>query len=455
MSVTLVDPRRARRLNTAERPVQAQCVMYWMSRDQRAQDNPALLYAQEWALKLDLPLRVVFALTPMFPGATDRHYQFMLAGLEEVEQTLRRHNVSFQLLDGDPADEVPRAVHAYAAALVVADFSPLRIGRAWRDTVAQRLSVPLYEVDAHNIVPAWLASDKEEHGAYTFRPKIKRLLPEYLTDLPPLQPHPHGDPENATDWAAVRAALRADTSVAPAAGFAPGETAARAALDTFLTRRLAAYAHNRNNPAIDGQSDLSPYFHFGQLAPQRAAWEAARCRDEDGESVDAFLEELIVRRELSDNFCLYQPAYDSAAAFKGWAKKTLDDHRADRRPHLYTRDELEFGRTADLAWNAAQAQMVRHGKMHNYLRMYWGKKLLEWSASPEEALETAIALNDRYELDGRDPNGYTGVAWCIGGIHDRPWPERPIFGKIRYMNFAGLKRKFDVDAYIRANPPLS
>ncbi|MFN8482996.1 MAG: deoxyribodipyrimidine photo-lyase [Anaerolineae bacterium] len=454
MPVTLVNPRRARRLNAAERPPHAQCVIYWMSREQRAQDNPALLYAQEWALKLDLPLHVVFALTPTFPGATGRHYDFMLTGLAEVEQTLRRHNIAFYLLDGDPAAEVPRLVHTATPALVVTDFSPLRVGRAWRETVAQGISVPLVEMDAHNIVPAWLASDKEEHGAYTLRPKIHRLLPEYLTDLPPLQPHPHGHPGAATDWAAVRAGLRADTSVAPAAGFTPGETAARAALDTFLRERLAAYAHNRNNPAIAGQSDLSPYFHFGHLAPQRAAWEAARYRAEAGENADAFLEELIVRRELSDNFCLYQPAYDSAAAFKPWAQKTLADHRADPRPHLYTHDELEFGRTADAAWNAAQAQMVRHGKMHNYMRMYWGKKLLEWSASPEEALATAIALNDRYELDGRDPNGYTGIAWCIGGIHDRPWPERPIFGKIRYMNYAGLKRKFDVDAYIQANPPL-
>ncbi|MFN8498193.1 MAG: deoxyribodipyrimidine photo-lyase [Anaerolineae bacterium] len=454
MSLFHVDPRRARRLNAAERSPHAQCVIYWMSRDQRAQDNPALLYAQEWALKLDLPLRVVFALTPTFPSATYRHYDFMLTGLAEVEQTLRRHNIGFYLLNGDPADEVPRAAHVADAALVVTDFSPLRVGRAWRETVAGRISVPLVEVDAHNIVPAWLASDKEEYGAYTLRPKIHRLLPDYLTDLPPLQAHPYGQPAAATDWAAARANLRADTSVGPVAGFTPGEAAARAALDTFLRERLADYAHHRNNPAIAGQSDLSPYFHFGQLAAHRAAWEVSRRRVEAAESADAFLEELIVRRELSDNFCLYQPAYDSPAAFKAWAQGTLDDHRADPRPHLYSRDELEFGQTADAAWNAAQAQMVRHGKMHNYLRMYWGKKLLEWSASPEAALATAIALNDRYELDGRDPNGYAGIAWCIGGIHDRPWPERPIFGKIRYMNFAGLKRKFDVAAYIGANPPL-
>ncbi len=454
MSITLVDPRRARRLNAAARPPQGQCVVYWMSRDQRASDNPALLYAQEWALKLDLPLRVVFALTQTFPGATERTYDFMLTGLAEVEQTLRRHNISFHLLNGDASEEVPRTVHALAPALVVTDFSPLRIGRLWRDTVARSISVPLVEVDAHNIIPAWLASDKEEHGAYTFRPKVKRLLPEYLTDLPGLQIHPYGQAQGETDWPAVRAWLRADALVAPVADFTPGEAAAHAALDEFLCRRLAAYAQDRNNPAIAGQSDLSPYFHFGQLAPQRAAWEVSRRLSEAPESADAFLEELIVRRELSDNFCLYQPAYDSAQAFKEWARKTLADHLADPRPHRYTRDELEAGRTGDPAWNAAQAEMVRRGKMHNYLRMYWGKKLLEWSATPEEALDTAIWLNDRYHLDGRDPNGYAGITWCIGGIHDRPWPERPIFGKIRYMNFAGLKRKFDLDAYIKANPPL-
>ena len=454
MSMTLIDSRRARRLNVAERSPHGQCVVYWMSRDQRAQDNPALLYAQEWALKLDLPLRVVFALTQTFPGATARSYDFMLTGLAEVEQTLRRHNIRFHLLNGDPAEEVPRAVHTLAAALVVTDFSPLRIGRAWRDAVARAINIPLYEVDAHNIIPAWLASNKEEHGAYTFRPKVKRLLPEYLTGLPPLQPDSYGGAEGTTDWAAVRAWLRADASVGPVDGFTPGEAAGRLALDKFLCQRLPTYAEDRNNPVIDGQSDLSPYLHFGQLAPQRAAWEVSRCRDAAPESVDAFLEELIVRRELSDNFCLYQPTYDSDDGFKDWAKKTLDDHRADPRPHRYMRDELEFGRTGDPAWNAAQAQMVRGGKMHNYLRMYWGKKLLEWSASPEEALDIAIWLNDRYHLDGRDPNGYVGIAWCIGGVHDRPWPERPIFGKIRSMNYTGLTRKFDVAAYIAANPPL-
>ena len=194
-------------------------------------------------------------------------------------------------------------------------------------------------------------------------------------------------------------------------------------------------------------SDLSPYLHFGQIAPQRVAREIQQA-DAPPEAKQAFLEELIVRRELSDNFCWYNPDYDKFSGFPEWAQKTLDQHRDDRREYLYSLEEFEQGRTHDALWNAAQLEMVLRGKMHGYLRMYWAKKILEWTASPEEALEIAIYLNDRYELDGRDPNGYVGVAWSIGGVHDRAWGERPVFGKIRYMNLSGCQRKFKVDQYI-------
>ena len=198
---------------------------------------------------------------------------------------------------------------------------------------------------------------------------------------------------------------------------------------------------------MTGQSDLSPYLHFGQIAPQRVAWEIQQS-DAPREAKQAFLEELIVRRELSDNFCWYNPDYDKFSGFPEWARKTLDQHRLDQRDFLYSLEEFEPGRTHDALWNAAQLEMVSRGKMHGYMRMYWAKKILEWTNSPEEALEIAIYLNDRYELDGRDPNGYVGVAWSIGGVHDRAWAERPVFGKIRYMSLAGCKRKFKVDEYI-------
>ncbi len=219
----------------------------------------------------------------------------------------------------------------------------------------------------------------------------------------------------------------------------------------FLSQKLAAYNERRNDPTLDGQSDLSPYLHFGQVSAQKLAWEVRR-RALDTPSGDAFLEELIVRRELSDNFCLYNEKYDSFEGFPAWAQKSLNAHRGDKREFLYSPKQFENAATHDELWNACQREMVQRGKMHGYMRMYWAKKILEWSASPEEALATAIDLNDRYELDGRDPNGYAGVAWSIGGVHDRAWFERPVYGQIRYMNANGCKAKFDVASYLRKTP---
>jgi deoxyribodipyrimidine photo-lyase len=424
-------------------------VVYWMSRDQRVRDNWALLYAQESALSLDRPLGVVFCLAPTFLGATWRQYAFMLQGLAEVARSLGELNIPFFLLTGEPAQELPRFAAAQALGMLVSDFSPLRPVREWKARVAAAISVPLEEVDAHNIVPGWVASPKAEYGAYTLRPKLKRRLPEFLEDFPALGRHPHNWKGEipAVPWEDLPSTLAVDRGVPPITWLTPGEGAAGAALEDFLQRRLAVYGDRRNDPTLAGQSDLSPYLHFGQLAAQRVALEV-EAREGHDASREAFLEELITRRELADNYCFYQPAYDSFAGFPDWARTTLDRHRGDKRQYLYTKDILEAGRTHDELWNAAQLEMVHRGKMHGYLRMYWAKKILEWTASPEEAQEVAIYLNDRYELDGRDPNGYAGIAWSIGGVHDRPWFERPVFGKIRYMSYKGCRSKFKVEAYI-------
>jgi len=427
-------------------------VVYWMSRDQRVADNWALLYAQECARKKGVPLGVVFALVPGFLGATLRQYDFMLRGLEEVERSLAGHGIPFFLLPGKPQDVLPRFLGENRAALLVADFSPLRIPRSWKRAVARRIAIPFHEVDAHNIVPCWIASPKREFAAATFRPKIERWLPTFLEEIPKLRKH--GSRPRAwkrtdggrTDWDRVRGTLNVDRSVLPV-DLLPGEAAAKRVLGEFLRRGLAEYAARRNDPTARAQSGLSPYLHFGQISAQRVALEVSKVGG-GSDDRDAFLEELIVRRELSDNFCLYTPSYDSAEAFPVWARGTLDRHRSDRRDHTYTRGEFEQGRTHDALWNAAQKEMVVTGRMHGYLRMYWAKKILEWSPTPEGALRTAIYLNDRYQIDGRDPNGYTGIAWSIGGVHDRAWGEREVFGKIRYMSFEGCRRKFDVDAYI-------
>ncbi|MCU0578101.1 MAG: deoxyribodipyrimidine photo-lyase [Desulfobacterota bacterium] len=423
-------------------------VLYWMSRDQRTRDNWALLFAQERALQTKAPLQVVFCLVPEFLQANRRHYAFMLQGLREVERALAAKAIPFQLLPGEPAEVLPRYMQQIRAGCLVADFDPLQIKRLWKSRVAEGIEVPFYEVDAHNIVPCWAASPKQEYGAYTLRPKIQRRLFEFLEDFPPLKKHPghYLEGTGGTDWAAALKPLPQAGELLPAAT-RPGEKAAAQVLGRFIETGLAAYDHSRNDPLQDGQSRLSPYLHFGQISAQRVAWEVQRAAG-PVDSKKAFLEELIVRRELSDNFCFYNPRYDRVEGFPDWAKKTLDQHRKDPRDYLYRFDQWERGATHDDLWNAAQQEMVRTGKMHGYLRMYWAKKILEWTAAPEEALETAIALNDRYELDGRDPNGYAGIAWSLGGVHDRPWGERKVFGKIRYMSYNGCKGKFDVKAYI-------
>lgn len=423
-------------------------VVLWMQRDQRASDNWALLYARELALEMKRPLGVAFCLVPRFLGATLRQYDFMLRGLREVEQDLSKKGIPFFLLAGSPGREIPRFVKEQNAGFLVTDFNPLRIKRRWEEEAAENVGIPFHQVDAHNIAPCWEASDKREYAAYTIRPKIRRLLGEFADGFPPLGKHPHRwrGKRKANDWEGAARSLMTGGSVKPVDWLRPGEKAAKRTLRRFIEKRLARYSE-KNDPLSGAQSDLSPYLHFGQVSAQRCAQEVMKSGAK-AEPVHAFLEELVIRRELSDNFCFYCDHYDSFEAVPDWARMTLEKHRRDRRRYLYRRGEFEKAGTHDSLWNAAQNEMVKRGKMHGYLRMYWAKKILEWSASPEEAFGTAIYLNDKYELDGRDPNGYAGIAWSLGGVHDRAWNERPVFGKIRYMSYEGCRGKFDVERYI-------
>jgi len=423
-------------------------VVLWMSRDQRVRDNWALVHAGEVAREMARPLVAVFCLVPEFLGATARQFGFMLRGLRETGESLGALNIPLVLLEGDPGEMVSEFARRERAALIVTDFDPLRIKRGWKDAVARAAPCPLHEVDAHNVIPCWVASGKREYAAATFRPKVRRLLREFLAEFPRPRRHPHtwGRGVKPVLWERLIERHGADRSVGEVRWIVPGERVARRALRSFIRDRLASYASARNDPTLRGQSGLSPYLHFGHLSAQRIALEVMKAAR--GESADAFLEELIVRRELSDNFCLYTPGYDSVEGFPDWARRTLLDHEADPREHLYSARQLEDAATHDPLWNAAQREMVLTGKMHGYMRMYWAKKILEWSPSPAEAMERAVFLNDRYELDGRDPNGYTGIAWSIGGVHDRAWGERPVFGKVRYMSYNGCRSKFDVARYI-------
>lgn len=423
-------------------------VIYWMSRDQRTHDNWALLYACALAREHRTAVEVAFCLTDHFSGSGLRQFTFMLKGLEQVKLQLEESGIRFHFLVGEPSKLIPRLVLERKATMLVTDFEPLHFKQQWKQSVAARIGIPFHEVDAHNIVPCRMTSSKAAYGAYTLRPAISRKLPVFLVKFPKLPitgpPVHHMDSIDADQ---VVSHCRIDKCIPVAGWIEPGEKGALQALDHFVDEKLEKYADLHADPTRDACSKLSPYLHFGQLSAQRVALEILK-RVPRSLSGDAFLEELIVRRELSDNFCLYQPGYDTFEGFPEWARRSLDAHRKDEREYCYTAEQFEKAATHDPLWNAAQRQLTITGYMHGYMRMYWAKKILEWTPSPEEALQTAICLNDKYGLDGCDPNGYAGCAWSIGGVHDRAWAERPVYGKIRYMNSNGAKRKFDVQAYI-------
>jgi deoxyribodipyrimidine photo-lyase len=465
---------RVRKLNAKD--ATSGPVVYWMSRDQRAEDNWALLFAQETALSAKVPLLVVFNLVPNFLGGISRQHEFKLRGLEEVASSLEKKHIPFFIVTDRTGESSAKTINdfvtAQGAGAVVTDFSPLRLPRRWVKELRKLLSVPLYEVDTHNIVPCWIASPKLEFGAYTLRPKLHKLLPEFLEEFPALKPHPHrfdgAIPE--IDWGALSLLAGPKNEECPLT-FIPGSLAARKRLKYFINEVLPEYALLRNDPNSAHQSALSPYLHYGQIASGRVALETLKAigmpieevidKAKNKAKVDkdevllledhagAFLEELIVRRELSDNFCFYQADYDSPLGFPDWAKKSHERHRSDKREYLYTRSQFERAETHDELWNACQKELLKTGKMHGYMRMYWAKKILEWTLSVEQAMEIAIYLNDTYELDGRDPNGYAGIAWSLGGVHDRAWFDRPVYGQVRYMNRNGCATKFSVDTYIR------
>ncbi len=429
-------------------------ILYWMQNAQRPDDNPALDYALRVAHSARLPVRVYFGLTPDFPEARRRHYRFMIEGLRETLAAFSRRGIAFTGHIGAPVPGLLRA--ARRARMVVVDRGYLRVQREWRQQAADALTCPLHQIEGDVIVPVELASPRQEYAAATFRPKIHRLLPHFLVPPdPPPEPLPGSAPEGPSPEEFLGQADRLlnrmpdDGELQPASYIGgPGEATRR--LNRFLAESFRHYADDRNDPAQSHQSGLSPYLHFGQISPLRVALSV---RDAGGRNADAFLEELIVRRELAANYVFYQPAYDRFEGLPEWARTQLTRHARDRRDPLYSLADLESGRTHDPYWNAAQAEMRRTGKMHGYLRMYWGKQILAWSPTPEEAFRRALALNNRYLLDGRDPNGFAGVAWCFG-LHDRPWAQRPIFGSVRSMTASGLERKFDMAPYLERHPPL-
>lgn len=425
------------------------CVVYWMQRAQRASDNPALDVAINLGNELREPVVVFFAPVPFYPGANQRHFRFLADGIPDIAEGLSRRGVGF-VFRVYPEHSLVRFCEQVRAAIVIGDENPLRETEDWRRRVTKGLRIPFWTVDADVIVPSRLL-EREHYGARTIRPRLLELLPKYLVQpenpeahvvwaAPPQLRSENWEQDFTRDW-------NLDPTVATVHGWTGGSKQAMRSLQEFVRNKLTSYPDGRNRPETDGTSRLSPYLHFGHLGPHTAAL-CVKTAEAPEAAKQAFLEQLIVRRELAVNFVRFNSTYDSIECLEPWADRSFARHASDRRPILYSSQQLEYAETHDPLWNAAQKQMMLSGWMHNYLRMYWAKKILEWSPSVASAYQRAIWLNDRYQLDGRDPNGYAGIAWAIVGKHDRPWSERPVFGQVRYMSLASTGRKFDAKGYI-------
>ena len=447
------NPRIVVRRDGSPRP-DAKCVVYWMQRAMRIHDNPALDVAIDAANLLSLPVVVFFSVIPNYPNANLRHYHFMQQGLRDVEVDAADRGVGF-VLRRYPDNSLEKFLEEVGAAILIGDENPCREPERWRKVLARKLKLPYWTVDADVVVPSAVFG-RDYFLLQHMRPHLKQALPGFLAK--PKNPKPKQSWQRPKSLAAssldedITASFKSlDRSIGPVDTFTGGTHAALKHLHDFVNHGLKDYDEKRNYPEVDGTSRLSPYLHFGNIGPitiALAAEEACAKGKASRRTCDRFLDQVIAWRELSVLFVKYNPNYDNWECAEPWARKTLVEHTADPRPARYRFDQLERAETHDDLWNAAQRQMVDTGWMHNYMRMYWAKMILEWAPDPARAFEWAVTLNDRYELDGRDPNGYQGIAWAILGKHDRPWFNRPIFGLVRPMSSASTAKKFNAKSYI-------
>ncbi len=457
-----IDPERLRHLNSAAPRQQADYVLYRMRANRRIEFNHALAYAAELANSHGLPLLVYEDLAFDDPHAGDRFHTFVLEGAADNAREAAAIRAGYFFLyrsrPEEPCDVLRRL--ASRARTVVTDdypggfyFSPDTLGTELAD-------IQCVAVDSSCIVPMSLR-EKREYGAYTIRPRIHRELPRFLRPLDPIRlARPWRDGVLPHDLARLRTQVTAASisslvaaaaiphAVPPSTSHHGGSAAASRRLGLFLEHRLRRYAGEASKPSLRATSELSPHLHFGHISSLEIALAARQYAEENSLMAGEFLEELIVRRELAFNFARFTPNRTSLDCLPDWCRRTLAAHASDPRPHIYTPEQFECAQTHDVLWNATQRELALRGTIHGYYRMYWGKKIIEWSPTYEEALGTMIHLHDVYALDGRDPNTYTNILWCFG-LHDRPWNERPVFGQLRYMSFEGMRRKTDVDAYVR------
>lgn len=454
-------PQRARLLSPGRQPNPAPAfVLYWCQMNRRADANHALLYAAAQANRLGLPLLVYEALTCTYEAANDRLHTFVLQGVAEMRRRVQAFGAGYCFYLRRRKADANNVLYRLAeqAALLVTDDYPTFIALQHNRSVPAKLSVPMVAVDSSCVVPMNRYS-KREWAAYTIRPKIHKMLRDHLQP-PPVITLQHrwpterfapllaewDTPVAEADVAAAVATCEIDHTVKPSLAFTGGRLAAEKTLHRFLTQRFSRYGTERNSPSNHATSNLSPYLHFGMISSLEVALAAEGYAAQHHLSAAELLEELIVRRELAFNFTRFTPDFASLSCLPDWVHTTLRKHQEDRRDYLYTYEQFENAETHDPLWNACQQEMRLRGKIHGYYRMYWGKKIIEWSATYDQALTTMLAIHDKYALDGRDPNTYTGVLWCFG-LHDRPWGERKVFGTLRYMSFDGMKRKTNIEAY--------
>ena len=439
----------------------ARAVVYWMQRAVRIADNLALDVAIEAANILDLPVIVYFGVVPNYPGANLRHYYFLQQGLRDVAEDAAELGVGF-IVRRSPDASLEAFLEEVEAALLIGDENPCREPERWRKVLARRLRIPYWTVDADVVVPSRVFN-RSFVLLHHFRPRLKAEIPNFLVAPKKTEPLHRRQPRKKIASFALSEDITAgfaklDRSVGPVDTFTGGTHAALKRLRAFITHDLASYDEMRNHPESDGTSALSPYLHFGNISPLTIALAVLRAERAGkilSKTSERFLVQLIGWRELAVLFVRHEPNYDNWECAAPWARKTLLEHASDPRPYRYTLEQLERAEAHDDLWNAAQRQMVATGWMHNTMRMYWAKKILEWAPDPATAFDWAVILNDRYELDGHDPNGYAGIAWAVVGKFDRPWFNRPVFGLVRSMTAASFSRKFNAEAYIRKFGDLS
>ncbi len=445
---------RVRKLNDREPRKNARYVLYWAQMNRRVESNHPLAFAADLANQHGVPLLFYEGLTCTYPFAGDRFHTFLLEGVPETSKRLAKLGIGYVFHLHKRRDDRNDALYRLTghALAVVTDDYPTFIAARHNASVPSRLEIPYYAVDSSCIVPM-LHFEKQEYAAYTIRPKIHKVLNQYLKPAPPIRMKKKWDLPNSPlhcevrDVAKLVSECEIDHSVGPSAEFRGGRKEAERRLRLFLEHKLCRYAKARNEPSEKSTSGMSPYLHFGHISSLEIALGAKKYAAEHKLIADEFLEELIVRRELAFNFARFGPQPDTLNALPDWVRATLLKHAKDPRDPIYTVDQFESAGTHDALWNATQRELLRDGKIHGYYRMYWGKKVIEWSETPQDALDTMIYLHDKYALDGRDPNTYANILWCFG-LHDRPWTERPVFGMVRYMSLEGMKRKTDVNAYV-------